>query len=293
MLLKFTLWLTVCFLCPLALIAQTQPSDIATEIPFKLQNGAVLIDVTLKGKGPFTMGLATGSPHSSLDQATISAADYQANFTYDSRTFQYPVFVQATGMEIGGLKINTLSMKVSDLSPYAQELGRPLHGILGYDFFKGRVVQIDYKQKVLRLLPKNTYKARQKAGVPASAAASVVVPMELVSEDPVPIVKEIAVNGVKFKAMLDTWQNLPLALTPAALKQLALPVAAEKTPPQIKPVDSLQFAELKLTAPQAAWYSKGTGLDHGLAKYGVIVGAGFLSRYVVTFDYVNKLIVIE
>ena len=292
MFLKFTLWLTVCFLCPLALVAQPQSSDTATEIPFKLQNGAVLIDVTLKGKGPFTMGLATGSPHSSLDHATISAAGYQANFTYDPRTFQYPVFVQATGMEIGGLKINTLSMKVSDMSSYAQELGRPLHGILGYDFFKGRVVQIDYKQKVVRFLPKNTYKAMQKAGVPASAAP-VVAPMELISEDPVPIVKEIAVNGVKFKAMLDTWQNLPLALTPAALKQLALPVAAEKTPPQIKPVESLQFAELKLTAPQAAWYSKGTGLDHGLAKYGAIVGAGFLSRYVVTFDYANKLIVIE
>ncbi len=278
------------FLCILAInIAVASPPD-KLEIPFILQKGAVLIQVTLRGQGPFNLAIATGTPRSTLAWSVKEIVGYQGLFTIDPLTDKQVLFVQATDLQIGQAKFNSLPMRLVDLDSFRQELGVPLHGILGYDFLKGRVIRIDYRQQRLSFLPKETH---TKENSSTSSSQAIKLPFDLNPDDPRPVINDAVVNGVKLKLMLDTWQNLPLALTPQAIKQLGLSPPAEKTPPRIGTVESFQLAGLKLSALQTAFYAKGTGLDHGLNKYGGILGGGFFQNYVVTFDYAKKLLVIE
>jgi hypothetical protein len=40
-------------------------------------------------------------------------------------------------------------------------------------------------------------------------------------------------------------------------------------------------------------FAKGAGLDHGLKKYGAIIGNGLLEKCTVTLDYRRKVMLIE
>src|SRR5689334_20145269 len=100
-----------------------------------------------------------------------------------------------------------------------------------------------------------------------------------------PVIDGLMFNGMKFKAMIDTWQTLPLSLTPAAGRALGLSGFVEKSPPRITTVDSMQIGPLSMSSPETALYGKKTGFDYGLERCGAIIGGGFLKKFKVTFDY--------
>lgn len=258
------------------------------EVPFTLQNGAVLVVAKIKGKGPFNFVLATGSPESYLSRQVQAEFEYQIQPSYDLAQKRLN-FVDVPEIEIGDLKVNSFAMKPENLRSQSRELNVTLHGVLGYDFLKKLTVQIDYKKKVVRFSSTKF----PKANPPASQSAQTIMQMELPMEYPVPVIKDILVNGQKLKAVVDTWQQLPLCLTPAAAKYLNLPLPVDKKPTQIKTVESLQVGGVRQDKVTTLFYNSGNNLDHGLNKYGAILGAGFLSNHVVTFDYQNKQIIFE
>lgn len=268
--------------------AVSQPSVI--ELPFTLKNGAVLVPLQIKGMGPFTFAIATGAARSTLSWEAKTKLGYQTLFYIEPSTQKQVTYVQASGMQIGEWKLDTLSMKLGELGAYSKELETPLHGMLGHDFLKKQSFQIDYRNKVVRFFLKGEGVTNLKSN---QTSLKTIAPIEITNEEPVPVIKTILVNGSKLKAMVDTWQNVQLSLSPAALKELKIDPPPEKTGPQIKVVESLQVGELKQEKVKAACYSKGTGLDHGLGRYGAILGADFLSNYVVTFDYFNKQIIFQ
>ncbi len=282
--------LLLLFIClPVGVCGSSTPD--AVEIPFTLQKGAVLIQVTLKGKGPFNMAIATGAPRSSIAWAARDAIEYPLLWTIEPLTQKQIMYVHASDMQIGKLKIDTLSMRLMEMDSFSQEFGVPLHGVLGYDFLRGRVIRIDYRNKLLTFLPKNTNAKNQST--PPTNPPLAIMPIDINPDDPRPVINDVLINGVKLKVMLDTWQNLPLSLTPQAIKQIGLPTSPEKTPLRIGTIEMIQLAGVKLNSIETAFYAKGTGLDHGMNKYGGILGGGFFRNYCVTFDLAKKLLIIE
>ncbi len=263
------------------------------EVPFVMRNGAVVLPIQVKGTGPFNIAIATGSSRSTLSWEVHTKLGYQTLFYIDPLTAKQITYAQVSGIQIGEWKIDTLNMKLGELDAYSKELGVPLHGIFGHDFLKKQPLQVDYKNNVVRFFPKGLGDKDPTSNQTSPQSTKTIIQMEITSEEPVPVIKGILVNGLKIKALVDSWQNLALSLSPAALKELKIQQPPEKTRPQVSIINSLQVGELKQESVKTAFYSKGTGLDHGLSKYGAILGAGFLSNYIVTFDYSNKQVIFQ
>ena len=297
--LKTLFILSLCILCYSSDVCAgvvTPDDNKVVEVPFLLYEGCLVVQVKVKDKGPYNMVLATGSPTSKIIYAVADEVKLQAYFTYakgDPSLQTYVSFLNVPDMRIGELQVPTLMMNLVDLDAYSQSLGVKIYGVLGYDFLKGRILQIDYPHKIARFLPKTKAKQDQKVNGTANQSASVSVQIEIIPEDPVPIIYEVMIDGKKFKALLDTHQGVALSLTPAAIKQFGLPPSAEKAAPRMGSVGSIQIGSLKQDSPNTAFFGKGNGLDHGLNKYGAIIGAGFMAAYTVTFDYVHKVITFE
>jgi hypothetical protein len=260
------------------------------EIPLTVRKEAAIIQIKINGKGPYNMAIATCFKHSTLAWSVKDETGSPLMYTIDP-TEQKGNYARATNIQVGDINIDVLYMQLVDLSNLSKELDIPLHGLLGYDFLKGGVVQIDYKNEKVRLLPNNKSSKDWKKS--DSQSMSFTSEMKLVDEGRKPVIDGVLINGVRFRAMIDTWQNLPLSLTPDAVKKLNLTAVNAKSPPRIASVDSLQIGPFTMNSPETAFYSKGTGFDYGLEKCGAIIGGGFLKKYSITFDYINNLVLFE
>lgn len=259
------------------------------ELPMIVRKGAAIIQIMIGGQGPYNFALATGMNRSTLSWQVKDELGLPLMYTIDP-TAQKGNYALASNIKLGELELAKLYVTLGDFNNLRQDLSFPLHGTLGYDFLKHVVVQVDYKNKKLRVFPK---RKRNKESPPLSPSTSLELKMELIGEDHKPVVDGVLINGLAFKAMIDTWQNIALSLTPNAVEELNLEAVPEKSKPRIGTVQTLQIGELKMNSPETAFYGKKKGLDHGLGKYGAIIGSGFLQNYRVTFDYPNKLITFE
>lgn len=274
--------------------ASSTTQSAAIEVPFRLERGTIVLPVMIRGRGPFNLLLSTGSKTSMLSFDILRDIGLQAYFSYennDPRTQRTVSFVRASDIQVGDLRVSSLTMNLGGFSDASQNLGVTIHGVLGYTFLRGRIVQIDYANRMVRFL-QTSPTARQSTGV-ASTVTSVTVPFEILDDHPIPILEEVSVGGREMKALLDTGQGITLALTPAAIRQLELPATERNQPPRIGTVNMLRVGALQVESPQTAFYAQGAGFDHGLRRYGAIIGAGFLANYIVTLDYRRREVIFE
>jgi predicted aspartyl protease len=142
----------------------------ATEIPFAYRDGMIWLDVTAAGSAnsrtTLHFLLDTGAGESVLD---LRAAQRLGIKPSGRETVQG---VQGTCIAArvndlaatvsGGLPVPN-SMLALDLSAVSAASGAHIDGLLGADFFQGRIVQIDFAAQTIRLL--------SPSEVPASAGA--------------------------------------------------------------------------------------------------------------------------
>ncbi|MDX2043925.1 MAG: hypothetical protein SF097_22110 [Acidobacteriota bacterium] len=257
------------------------------ELPMVVRKGAAIIQIMIGDQGPYNVALATGMNRSTLSWQVKEELGLPLMYTFDP-TAQKGNYALASNVKLGELELGKLYVTLGDFNDIRQDLSFPLHGTLGYDFLKHVIVQIDYKNKKLRVFPKS-----RRNSPTNSSPSSLELKMEVVGEDRKPVIDDVLINGLAFKAMIDTWQNIALSLTPAAVAKLNLETVPEKSKPRIGTIETLQIGIIKLSSPETAFYGKKKGLDHGLGKYGAIIGGGFLQNFSVTFDFPNKRITFE
>lgn len=260
------------------------------EVPFSLDSGVIVLQVKIHGKGPYNIVLATGYPTSKLSTATFNELKLpiRYNIADDPIGGHFVTWISVPDIQIGDLKVDVLNMNAGELANMSQRLGITVDGVLGCNFLKGRVVQIDYPKKVIRFMqtaPAPPVVTQQTASSTSLLTNYALLPMKFAPEEPVTVVDELYVNDKKLKALLDTNQSGTLALTPAALKYLGLPVPAKKNPSSTGTVAGLKIGPMPLGATEALFFAKGTSIDHDLDKYGAIIGNNLMSNYVVTLDY--------
>jgi hypothetical protein len=128
-------------------------SSAARDIPFDFVDGYILLHARV-GAQPVTLVLDSGASASVL---SLQAA----RRLHLALGLPLPVNgVEAEGTAFGmapvrpeaqGVPLGEVSLAI-DLRNAAQLCSEPVDGLIGADFFKGRVVQIDYAQQRLRLL---------------------------------------------------------------------------------------------------------------------------------------------
>ncbi|MEZ4684837.1 MAG: aspartyl protease family protein [Bacteroidia bacterium] len=144
--------------------------DNRVTIPIEVHNNLILIDVSINGSFPFKFILDTGV------RTTLLTEPVLLGFFSMEKTTAIRVLGLGGGEVIYAQRASGLTLRVGDVighnlemiilpedaASYSGMFGRPIAGIIGHDFFKDFVVEINYGQKYLRLFKPEDYKPRKK-----------------------------------------------------------------------------------------------------------------------------------
>jgi predicted aspartyl protease len=124
------------------------PSPMTT-VKFRYVHHEIVFTATVDGRGPYAFLLDTGTTPSVVDTAVAQTLEIRANGPAargndmaGGATKAFPATLH--GLRYGTMAIGPLDILVTDLSSISKQLGMPLAGVLGSNFFDGRSVRIDY-----------------------------------------------------------------------------------------------------------------------------------------------------
>lgn len=296
---KFTLTLLFLFVLFCVQCAAHTNIDDTSEIPFTFEKGYVIVQAQIKRQMPVEMVLATGAEYSTFDGSIINKYKLSLNFTFDNpKACNNPdctyIFSNVTDISLGDLKLVSLSMRLGSLESIKKRIGREVFGVLGADFFKGRVVQFDFVKKIVRFLPQSPNNSVKDNQTGKTANGRVVILMGFYREDiTLPIVENVVFDGKKIRTVFDTGTAMVVALSPAATKQLGRTSPPEKSVARVDKISVLRFDDYELTDVPVALYAKGMGFDRDVKEFGAIAGTGLLQNFVVTFNFRSKIIILK
>jgi predicted aspartyl protease len=272
------------------------------EVPFELIHNEVVVEVKIAGKGPFSMLVDTDTDPSAIDLATardlglnMGSKGYPASGGGTDANVVYPSKLPV--VELGDIVAKELSVAAIDLSKLAGKLGRPIHGVLGYSFLKDRIVQIDYPALKIRFYADSPYPGVQNAPNQVNRVA-----LTFRYQDGV-LIDTVFINGQKMRATLDTGSSGTFALTPEAVKILALEEELQNAKTEesvgyngvyqrkIGVLKTVRIGRLAVDSAQATFWLPGTGHDN--KKFQVNIGNGFMKDFIVMFDFRSKIVVLE
>lgn len=125
------------------------------EIPFQLVNDFILVDILFNDVFPLKFIFDTGAEHTILTRREITdilQVNYRRTFTLlgaDLQTELYAFLAQGVKMELNNLRAINRSILVlaEDYFKFDEISGIKVHGILGVDFFRRFIVEIDYRRQ--------------------------------------------------------------------------------------------------------------------------------------------------
>jgi predicted aspartyl protease len=271
-------------------------------VPFEFYRNEIIVQVKVNGKGPFNMMLDTGTDPSAVDLATakewglkLSAVGGPVSGGGSSKNVAYATKFTLVG--VGGLTAKNVAALAIDLSKVAERLGKPLHGVLGHSFLNGRVVQIDYPNRVVRFYEQSPFSKSPKQ---VNTSGRTVLSFRY--NDNV-LVDDVFVNGKKLVGNLDTGSSGSFSLTPAAVAYLGLEEEASRATASTSvgfnnvsentegKVSNVTVGGIPVDGPSVVFFGKGAGRDN--EPWGVNIGNVFFKDFVVTFDYRSRVVTLE
>lgn len=280
-----------------------QSAATATEIPFTLHKGLVIVEAKIKDDVSVLVVLATGMEHSTTDPGLLKKYDLSPSYGGDGqvtgRNDKIVYFTRVSGVRVGNSKSKDLNLRFGSVAGLSKMAGKEIFAALGADFFEGQTIQLDFKNSVVRFLEKTPSELIDNKDPKFSAAKATVLRMAPKPTDPfqktymVPLVKDVQINGQKTNLLFDTGIATLLALSSSTGKKAGLNVPAENEPPREEKI-TLRLESNELADVPAMIYAKGTSADQNLSKSGgAVAGSFFLQKFVVIFDYRKGVVVLE
>lgn len=137
-------------------IAKPSVGDAANEVPFSFEKGLVIVKAKIKRNVGVEVIISTGAEYSFadaglLDKHKILRISRGGPPIFLSDIYgPLTIFTSVPEVSIGEAKTTSLTMGVGSTSAVSKVLGREIFGSLGANVFKDRVVQVDFRKKVLR-----------------------------------------------------------------------------------------------------------------------------------------------
>ena len=262
------------------------------ETAFDLSQGVIRLDVDLGASRAAKLVLDTGNPSSALDldaarsfglkpepgQKKKMGAEADAPDYY---------LLNPGQVRLGLEPLAGVVFAAAPLSkPLADRYGITCDGTLGYGAFKGRVLQIDYGARKLRLLD----------AAPATTASAASLPIHWrpyqKGAPPLVTVDKLRIGSRPFCAQVDTFFAGSLILFPSKLGGLD-PSAARGVPTMYYEQSNLSAARLKEAAALGTatlsageiLYVAGKAAHTPQTEIAVVLGNAFFHDSVVTFDF--------
>jgi aspartyl protease len=249
-----------------------QASQAGTEIPFSNRAGMVWLKVAVAGRTePLNFLLDSGAGATVLD---LSAAR-RAGMKLGKRESVQGVQGRCAAYRVEGIAATVASVPIAssmlalDLSAVSQSCGSRIDGLLGADFFRERIVQIDYAAGNLRLLSRSELGTQPGQMLPLARRNDAMC-------------VRVGVNGNAPEWMrVDTGCNSTLewvASSASAKKSARTSVAAATGSPRAIHADvalgNERLSAVKIGMHDAPMFTGESGL----------LGNGVLSKFLVTID---------
>jgi len=263
-----------------AFAGDVPPEAVVAAIPFgsAQQPNRILVDLAPEGGRPFPLMLDTGASMSVL--TPLAARELGVSVRRQKRD----PYRRAT--RLGRDLLFVVDTRSSDTG---SKTGWE-YGLLGADFLKDYVVEIDFTMRIVRFLDPERFAVPEAAADPEEA----VVPIVLTSNRPI---VEVEVDGRPLRLLVDTGAQPGLILSGAAARSIgvdpdALPDAGSAGtalgPMQLRfhEVRSLAIGGLAVgpvptfVAPKG-WYNQGGGNDS-------VVAYDVLSRFLLRIDHPRR-----
>lgn len=133
---------------------ETTPST-SSEFPFEYREGLLWIEVNIpQSEKPLNFLLDTGAGVSAINLNTAKRIGLKLGQEVTVRGVDTKLtgyWQQQMSAKVGDVTLPTEYLAV-DLETLSRSCERPLDGLVGADFFRGRVVQVDFTAKKIRLL---------------------------------------------------------------------------------------------------------------------------------------------
>jgi len=134
--------------------AEAAPTTL-TEFPFEFREGLLWIEVDVpQSKKPLNFLVDTGAGVSVINLSTAKRIGLklgQEVMVHGVQTMLTGYWQQRMVAKVGEVELPGRYLAV-DLDKLSRSCERPLDGLVGADFFRGRVVQLDFDAKKIRLL---------------------------------------------------------------------------------------------------------------------------------------------
>ena len=273
------------------------------EIPFEYVHHQIVVQVTLGGKGPFSMLVDTNTDPSAIDASTArelglvtgnkggpaTGGGAEVNIVYPTRL---------ASVELGTFVTKDVAAATIDLTKISERMDRKIQGVLGFSFLKDRIIQIDYPNSKLRFFAVSPYPRIQFS---ANTVNTIAFPFK--REDGEVMIDSVYINNEKMRAALDTGSSGSFSLTPEAVALLKLEEQAQAGESSKSVgyngeyeskqgiLKSVRLGRISVESVRAEFWLPKTGHDD--KKFQVNIGNGFFQDFVMTFDFKNKIVVFE
>jgi len=269
----------------------------AAVVPISVENGQVIVDVTINGRGPFPMMFDTGGVETLTPEAAaaLGLKVEGAGTALGSGEGAIAVaFTRVKEMRLGDAKLPDQTLLVSPLPGFLTDRGArpPLAGFVGYELLTRFAVRLDYGGRTMTLEPTQKFRYRQTGTC-----------LPLGFADKIPVINAAA-DGIAGTFEIDTGSSSALVLQHEFVEQHGV---AARHPSVLRMksggvdgvfetiitrLDSFGIAKSEINRPAAELPSDGKS---GLPVTGVdgSIGYQILRQFVITFDYSRRELWLE
>jgi hypothetical protein len=294
----------------------------ALKVPFELYNNHIYLKVGVNGSRPLWFLFDTGSPHI-IDSKQAKTLGLKLKFegqatgvgegavdVYSSKgvSFNLPG-VSLSGQRVGVLPLDGVeacaSETVVDEQGHLRKCGpneqrcqrRVIDGVLGHDFFRRFVVEIDYEARVINLYAPGNYKYQ---------GAGESFPLEITDRN-IFVRARLTLSGrapIDGRFMVDTGGIHSLLLTrPFIEANRLLPPATELSKFSVcgiggdsvilmGTVGALQLGTIKISEPVTG-FAQATNGNLADASFDGTIGGAILRHFKLVFDYARGRMILE
>jgi len=283
------------------------PGDSQTEVveklSFEFKRNVIVLKADLNGEGPFNFILDTGTDPSVLDRELSQQISlYQFQLGPQDVGENQPIEIDIplpVNLRVGNLPEARKLFLALDIGKISEKMGMKIHGIIGYNFLKDNIFQINYLEKTLTFYPSD------QPPYDDSNQSVLSLPLEFIDDGTFPLIENAEINNKPIRVSIDTGFNGPLTLYGEAIALLDLNMSIGDLPTVNTEGygGSNEAVITELTSFSIRGWQFRTDsvlLDFGSAKSkvplevrGGNMGNGAFKDYILTLDYAKQRIWFE
>ena len=272
----------------------------ALGLPFALSNNIILIQAKVNNSRPLWFMFDTGANSSVINTGLVKELNLKLGARVQGKAAGGNVeaeVISGVSLSIGGATASNQTIAALPLDVFSAALGKPIAGIIGYDFIKQFVVEVDYAAKVMRLYRPTNFKRPVKGEI---------LPITFINRKPF-VKAKIKLAGrdpIEGTFMIDTASdgvmsvNAPFVKTQQMLnsvsngRQTNSAGAGGVSKSIVARVQNIQLNGFIINNPLVE-FSLATEGNDTISSYQGLLGGEVFRRFTMTIDYSRQRIILK